>query len=485
MKKSLAWILLLALIVTTAACAAAADDSGIVTTVPESTEETAEESEDYSAYYPDEDYEGYAFRILTPPNNGWSLNQLNSEELDGEVLNDAIYMRNRRIEELLNVKISIVENSNIVSTVSKAVSGGADDFDMLYGYLYELSSLSQKSFLYNLLNVPVFNFDMPWWDKASVDLLEINGKLFFAENEINIQYDEATWVLFFNKTIVSDYSLASPYELVRDNKWTMDKMYEMMLAVTSDANGDGTMSAPEDMFGFATHSASYVALLAGGNEKLIAKNTDGTFTVGMENERFGIVTEIVNKIIGAKEATVLPDKFKGARTNDNEWARNTFWVGRSLFYGEVIGTFNDLRNVDEDFGLLPFPKYESLQEYYTCYILNSAMALGMPFTSLDAERTGNIIEALAVDSHTSVLPAYYDVTITGKSLRDEESAEMLDIIFTYRQYDLGVIFQWGGIDSLYIKLVDKFDTYASLVESNKEKIETAIAKTMTAYEEME
>lgn len=477
-------ILLPALTLTAFSCAAAADGSDIITSVPESAEETTEGPEDYSAFYPDADYEGYSFRILTPPNNGWSLNQLVSDELSGEVLNDAIYMRNSRIEDLLDIDISVIENNNIVTTVSKAVSGGSDDFDMLYGYLYELSSLSQKSFLYNLLNVPVFDFDMPWWDKASVELLEIKDKLFFAENEINIQYDEATWVLFFNKTIVSDYSLGSPYGLVRDNKWTMEKMYEMMLAVTSDANGDGTMSAPEDMFGFATHSASYVALLAGGNEKLIAKNPDGTFTVGMENERFGRVTEMVNKIIGAKDAAVLPDKFKGARTADNEWARNTFWVGRSLFYGEVIGTFSRLRNVDEDFGLLPFPKFESLQEYYTCYILNSAMALAMPFTSLDAERTGNIIEALSVDSHTSVLPAYYDVTITGKSLRDEESAGMLDIIFTYRQYDLGVIFQWGGIDSLYIKLVDKFDTYASLVESNKEKIETAIAKTMTAYEEI-
>ena len=35
-------------------------------------------------------------------------------------------------------------------------------------------------------------------------------------------------------------------------------------------------------------------------------------------------------------------------------------------------------------------------------------------------------------------PAYYDITITGKGLRDEESAEMLDIILKSTVYDLRV-----------------------------------------------
>ena len=41
------------------------------------------------------------------------------------------------------------------------------------------------------------------------------------------------------------------------------------------------------------------------------------------------------------------------------------------------------------------------------------------------------------------VPAYYDVALTGKHIRDEDSAEMLDIILDGRVFDLGYIYNVG------------------------------------------
>jgi hypothetical protein len=43
-------------------------------------------------------------------------------------------------------------------------------------------------------------------------------------------------------------------------------------------------------------------------------------------------------------------------------------------------------------------------------------------------------------SHTTVLPAYYDYTLTFRNARDTDSGEMLDIIFGSRNFDISLAF---------------------------------------------
>ena len=321
--------------------------------------------------------------------------------------------------------------------------------------------------------------------RAAADYLTIADRLFFAENEINIQYDEATWVLFFNKNLIGQYLLDSPYELVRENGWTMDRMHELMTTVAHDENGNGRMNAPEDYFGFSTHWSSYVGLLAGAGESLVRPDGEGGYVSNLATERMLLIAERINAIINDETATVIPGRFKGASaSDDNEWAITTFYNGHSLFYGEVIGKFADLREMENDFGLIPFPKYEPEQEYYTCEVLTSALAYVMPRSVLDKERASNITEALAIDSHGDFMNAYLDTTITGKSIRDEDSREMLQIIFEYRVYDLGDIFGWANIVNIFQTAVDSGgQVFASLAKKIEKSFAKSASGTLTSYRE--
>ena len=140
--------------------------------------------------------------------------------------------------------------------------------------------------------------------------------------------------------------------------------------------------------------------------------------------------------------------------------------------------------MENDFGLIPFPKYENTQEFYTCEVLNSALAYVIPRSVQDKSRSATISEALAIDSHGDFMNAYLDTTITGKSIRDEDSRDMLQIIFEYRVYDLGDIFGWGGITGAYQNAVNAgSENFASSAKKIEKVFNKSVEKSLKAYEE--
>jgi len=127
-----------------------------------------------------------------------------------------------------------------------------------------------------------------------------------------------------------------------------------------------------------------------------------------------------------------------------------FWVfpnGHSLFFWSLARFINlGLRDMEDEFGILPIPKHESKQSRYY-HTLNNwhAYTYVLPITTPadEIDRTAYISDALAYYGRKYILPAYYDICLTRKYVRDNESSAMLDIIFTSTVYDLGTVFNFG------------------------------------------
>ena len=108
-----------------------------------------------------------------------------------------------------------------------------------------------------------------------------------------------------------------------------------------------------------------------------------------------------------------------------------------------------LRDYDGDFGVLPMPKYDEEQtEYYNCVQPYNAPATAIPVTCSDTNRTGVILEALTYESTNTIQKAFYEKALMYRGVRDKESQEMLELIFANRLYDIGNIYQWGGVTTL-------------------------------------
>ena len=115
-----------------------------------------------------------------------------------------------------------------------------------------------------------------------------------------------------------------------------------------------------------------------------------------------------------------------------------FTEGRTMFLDGCLNNAIYYRGMDDDFGILPYPKYDEDDDYHTTY--NAVADLGLiPITVSDTERTGAITEALSAYGSMYVVPAFYETALKTKSARDDESEEMMDIIKNGLIYDVGYL----------------------------------------------
>ena len=93
------------------------------------------------------------------------------------------------------------------------------------------------------------------------------------------------------------------------------------------------------------------------------------------------------------------------------------------------------------------------------------------------EMTSILLEALCEDSHTSTLPAFIKGVMQSKKAPNEESAEVMKLIFDTNNivYDMFAAYNVGNLNSLVAN--DLYDnhgtTYVSTMDSKKQAIEAA------------
>ncbi|MBQ3815981.1 MAG: hypothetical protein II836_07980 [Clostridia bacterium] len=158
---------------------------------------------------------------------------------------------------------------------------------------------------------------------------------------------------------------------------------------------------------------------------------------------------------------------------------------RLLFFSNQLLVALNLREMDSDFGILPHPKLEETQADYLCPVSYWwATFAVVPKANNRYDLTGDMMEAMGYYSQQLVTPAYMEKSISGKSLRDEDSLEMLDIILSRRVYELAAIYDWGGVNSMFSHLSTSSNPkFASAYKSVQKMSAKALEKTITEIRE--
>lgn len=439
--------------VTTTTAASATDATEATTTLPEETEFKA------VANVPaDADYTGHTFTFLISGNieNNREKNDFFAETMTGEPLNDAIYNRNLMIEEKLGVKIETFEEydssksgrGKAYNKLSTAYTAGDTTFDAAMISGYDASTLAYTGYLYDMNAVPYVDLAQPWWDQKVNQDLTVAGKLYYTTGDISTADNDATCAILFSKDLVSENKLESPYELVDSGKWTIDKMAEMCAQVHSDLNGDGNYDA-NDRVGAIIWDDTVMALLNATGVKCCTLSEAGELQLTLNDERTLNMFEKFSNAFYAPEMAYAYQRV----SYDIATPLNMFANKQALFYTQLLDLVSYLRDMETDFGILPHPKLtEEQDEYYNTIGSWHSVFLCVPAIQENVERTGVIIESLAAESMNIVTPAYYEQTLVGKFVRDEESVVTLDIILATRVYDLGWFYQIGGYNESVMNL---------------------------------
>ncbi len=344
------------------------------------------------------------------------------EELNGDIINDTIYNRNRTVEDNFNVKITAVTGSasNLVQT---SVTAGDGAYDLAWAHVNDMSNLSLNGYLANYYDMPHIDMSKEWWNQLAVESLTQNGKCFLQMNYIPFTGVMLSHALFFNMNMIDQYDLTSPYAHVNENTWTFDTFSTMVQAVSNDTNGDGVWDEGDTYGLLSSHGTSGVAFSVGMGVKALEFADDGSFSLALMSDRNQSILESIVSLTQTSSSWLITDYSK-----ENDLAK-MFAAGQGLFYsGFLTDAYQFFRDMEQDYGLLVFPKWESSDEQYITTVTGGTGLLGIPKVVADAERTGQITEALAIESYYDVYPAVFETVINGKLLRDEDSQKMFRLL---------------------------------------------------------
>jgi len=423
----------------------------------------------------------YEFRILGLNNGMYSHIDLTAEEILEEPINDAVFERNNVIEDALGVKIvaTLETKGNVMAACRANVSASTDAYDLYIPTMSDAVTLATEGHLENLLEVPYLDLEKSWWDQNVNSDLIIKDKLYFTTGEISILDDDLTFVIIFNKDALAERKPEiNPYQLVKDYKWTNSKLLEIVKDLNEDVNSNGSMDEG-DNWGLMLNYNNITILYQSSGERLVNPDGEGGFEFGLTGSR-------ANSVVSYGLDFMLDNEFfRTDKMGNADMQLSKFMDGSVMFRSTVFYVARQLRPMEMNFGILPNPLFDEDQERYYTPTSSQGYLPGIcvPTSASDLERTGIITEAMAYYSHVYLTPAFYEASVEGLLTRDEESNEMLDIIFNTKVYDLGYIYNWGSVAfSLRTLVNEENKAYTSRFDSIQGSVESAIQETMDAFE---
>jgi len=421
-------------------------------------------------------FSGETFNILYPLEWPAISNYSFAESLNGEIFNDAMYNRVLAVEERLDITINPIGKgtiSTIYSDMQTAARSGMNEYQLVLAHSFVgLQSIFTGGLAANFQKMPNIDMNKPYWYKWINEDLTFNGIQLAAANSFIMMNP---CVMLFNKDMIMKYDLGDPYGLVDNNKWTWDAFAEMAKAVTLDLDGDGVYT-DKDQYGFAAPPLNFLtrAILQSSGMKSVyyVEETD-SLELGIENERFYALMDKLHDLFYVGNQT-----FVGTHLG-NASDPLSMTTGRVLFFPIPLVNANEFRASDINYGILPYPKASEDQDRY--WMITDSGHLVVP-KDANLELTGAVCELLAYESYTNVLPVYYDIILTLKDTRDDESRRMIDIIYDGLVIDIGKTLgdnhaMAGAVGTL---INSKTTNYASFIEANKSAFLNVMNKTIDA-----
>ncbi len=437
-------------------------------------------------------FDGYTFNILVSGN--FNNNDFKSDDTENAV-NQAKYKRVSSIQEKYGAGIEYNDIIKFGSSggagagyaeLQKSYQTASYDYDAAMVGTYDVSTAAYSGFLTDLNSDEMKYIDLTksWWDQRANESLEIDGKMYYTTGDISLTDNIITNCIMFNKELVkSTESMRDPYEMVQNNEWTWDNFSSEVKKVTEDVNGDDIMDQ-NDKYGLLTWNDAFLAAFSSARESFARINDQNEIELSVYSQ--GSVA-MVNKYIDLIRDGNSVYNYQVLGQNQWDTTRVAMFDNNQVAYS--MTTFNTVpkhRDSNTDFGILPFPKFSAEQEMYGHLVsAYHCQFLCVPYYVDNAERTSGIIEELAYEGKKSLTPAYYEQTLVGQYVRDDESVDMLDIIFASAMYDIGIYYKLGGLSSSVMTMAKtKENTFASIYNAGREASENDIKTINETFKEL-
>ena len=400
------------------------------------------------------------------------------EENSSDPLEDAVYRRNDMIENYYGIEINGIVIDGYVElgdAVKRDVSAGTGEYHIVYQHMVNsATTLAQGGNLYKLNDLEHVNFDQPWWDQDCKNGFMIGDSMLLACGDLLPSTNTITAAIIFNKNLFDEQGIDYPYDDAREGTWTIDDMLLLTKDQTKDLNGDGKVAYQDDFYGLVGWSLDCdYNFFFGAGCTLFSFDDDHLPIYDANTDRLQTVYDKIYELIVTQQSFHVTVNEYLANNSMYAEPAAVFKSGRALMYASYLSSAIGLRDMENDFGILPQPKYDEKQEEYLSFVNGSASVVIVPksLSEDNLDMTGYMMEVLASTSYYMVTETLYEKVAKSKTARDPESAEMVDIIIRHKVFDFG-----------YTHFHEKGLAAASIVQTSLNSKSPSIVKNITKDE---
>jgi len=439
------------------------------------------------------DLDGRTMRFLVQTAENAS-NEVLVEDMNGEVINDAVFTRNSNLEERLNASMSqelITSGGFDTATrqLTELVLAGSDDFDLFCSNSFTTVLLAVDGILTELTQLQYLDLTKEYWAQGFNETASIAGKQYICTGPMALGFYRYLMVGMFNKSMFERYNVEYPYDTVLAGGWTLDVQNELAEKFYVDTNGDGARDAG-DTYGFYTRANTDTSIndgyWASVNLRTISKDENGYYKYDVNLEDF---VNGIDKLLVLMNGSGSYSKAENiVNVVYDEGVYGKFVEGGTAMINAHMNMVESafLRSMEDDYGVLPLPKTDENQEEYCSLAQDQFLVYAIPASVNPGglEDIGMFLEAYASESFNVVRPAYYETALTAKYMNDPESAAMLDMIADSMYIDPAILYMNYfnlNVGTLRNILGQGQNTIASQIASVEQAMITAVEKLNAAY----
>lgn len=361
------------------------------------------------------DLNGYKWTYLSL----WGTQDSRFNPVEGDSIADDIYLeRNQQLMKDYHFEMEMKSQSldNFNSAIMASAMAGEKMADIILLDYVRMQNLRVAEVLnpFDSTCMPAIDVNDKKWQKAVTRDGTHNGKVYGIYD-----FTPAGSMCFFNADLFAEKNITSPYTLYKEGKWTWEEFKKLAKTMTVDENGDGT---PE-IYGIGTidwgnfHFEHPFIYANGGRVVKFDANGKPAFayTDNEAQEALGFVKSLYD------EKLVLPELPK----NETE-AANVFSTRKVAFVFATYGFVNHIKEMEDDFGMVPLPKGPSAADYVS-------MNTGSPMyvTTIGTPVEDYEASSLIFDLLTEPLPETGEETIDdplytvrNEFLRDDDAVQI-------------------------------------------------------------
>ncbi len=448
-------------------------DAPATTVVPDATTEDLYDEEGYlKSDLPPLDYGQEVIHFLwwTDVEN---LEFFVEEDETTDLISDAVYARNAKVEETLNIQFEWIEqkgqyNNGVGAAYADFVGNyyatGDSELDIITAHSRTIALCSQRGYCANLLSLDYLDFQKPWWPQDMVETATIGDELYYVTGDCSTNALHMMYTLFYNKDIMKNNQIEEPAQLVVDDAWTIEALHRVTSGLYQDLDQSGGLSL-EDFYGFTTLNWHLDGIYYGSDMILVEKDAEDLLVVSPD-----YTSEKAVNLASSMYEWISTESIYTSSSHTKPFVNgNAFMsIGRNSDFTKTVADW------DFSFGIAPCPKYDENQEGYITVLGNPVSFYSIYTLSEDTNRAAAVLECWASEAYRTTTPAVFEQTMKLRYSETSLESQMYDIMREGLVFDVGRYYNsqlsamsdnwdnacisgqnWSSISKIHLRVIEK------------------------------